>query len=113
MPFKSAVGDYQTVATLETFGFLPPMTQDEIYDQIAYIIAQGWSPLVEHVHPSRSMATYWSYWKLPFFGEKDLSVIVNELEACHRAYPDHHVRLVGYDAYTQSQGACFVVFEGR
>ena len=30
MPFKSTVGDYQTVATLETFGFLPPMTQDEI-----------------------------------------------------------------------------------
>ena len=60
MPFKSTVGDYQTVATLETFGFLPPMTQDEIYDQIAYIIAQGWSPLVEHVHPSNSMATYWS-----------------------------------------------------
>jgi ribulose-bisphosphate carboxylase small chain len=113
MPFKSAVGDYQTVATLETFGFLPPFTQDEIYDQIAYIIAQGWSPLIEHVHPSRAMATYWSYWKLPFFGEKDLGAIVNELEACHRAYPDHHVRLVGYDAYTQSQGACFVVFEGR
>ena len=113
MPFKSTVGDYQTVATLETFGFLPPFTQDEIYDQIAYIIAQGWSPLVEHVHPSRSMATYWSYWKLPFFGEKDLGVIVSELEAAHRAYPDHHVRLVGYDAYTQSQGACFVVFEGR
>ena len=65
MPFQSTVGDYQTVATLETFGFLLPMTQDEIYDQIAYIIAQGWSPLVEHVHPSNSMATYWSYWKLP------------------------------------------------
>ena len=65
MPFKSTVGDYQTVATLETFGFLPPFTQDEIYDQIAYIIAQGWSPLVEHVHPSNSMATYWSFWKLP------------------------------------------------
>ena len=89
------------------------MIQDEIYDQIAYIIAQGWSPLVEHVHPSNSMATYWSYWKLPFFGEKDLNVVVSELEACHRAYPDHHVRIVGYDAYTQSQGACFVVFEGR
>ena len=46
MPFQSTVGDYQTVATLETFGFLPPMTQDEIYDQIAYIIAQGWSCLL-------------------------------------------------------------------
>ena len=113
MPFQSTVGDYQTVATLETFGFLPPMSQDEIYDQIAYIIAQGWSPVIEHVHPSGSMQTYWSYWKLPFFGEKDLNMVVSELDACHRAYPDHHVRMVGYDAYTQSQGTCFVVFEGR
>ena len=113
MPFQSTVGDYQTLATLETFGFLPPMTQDEIYDQIAYIIAQGWSPVIEHVQPSGSMQTYWSYWKLPFFGEKDLNLVVSELEACHRAYPDHHVRIVGYDAYTQSQGTCFVVFQGR
>ena len=29
------------------------------------------------------------------------------------AYPDHHIRLLGYDSYTQSQGSCFVVFEGR
>jgi ribulose-bisphosphate carboxylase small chain len=42
-----------------------------------------------------------------------LNVVVSELEACHRAYPDHHVRIVGYDAYTQGQGSCFVVFEGR
>ena len=75
MPFQSTVSDYQTVATLETFGFLPPMTQEEIYDQIAYIIAQGWSPVIEHVHPSGCMQTYWSYWKLPFFGEKDLNLI--------------------------------------
>ena len=49
MPFQSTVGDYQTVATLETFGFLPPMTQEEIYDQIAYIIAQG--------HPVKNLET--------------------------------------------------------
>ena len=113
MPFQSTVGDYQTVATLETFGFLPPMTQDEIYDQIAYIIAQGWSPLVEHVHPTQLHGHLLVVLEAPFFGEKDLNVVVSELEACHRAYPDHHVRIVGYDAYTQSQGACFVVFEGR
>ena len=44
MPFRSTVGDYQTVATLETFGFLPPMTQDEIYDQNAYICLLYTSP---------------------------------------------------------------------
>jgi len=112
MPFSSVV-DYQTVATLETFGFLPAMTQEEIYEQIAYVIAQGWTPCIEHVQPSASMRNYWSLWKLPFFGEAELGAIVAELEACHRAYPDHHVRLTGYDAYTQTQGTAFVVFEGR
>jgi ribulose-bisphosphate carboxylase small chain len=113
MPFQSTVGDYQTVATLETFGFLPPMTQDEIYDQIAYIIAQGWTPAIEHVHPSQAMKHYWPMWKLPFFGVQELETVVAELEACHRSYPDHHVRLLGYDNYTQGQGSAFVVFEGR
>jgi ribulose-bisphosphate carboxylase small chain len=110
---QNVQGDYQTQQTLETFGFLPALSQDEIYDQIAYVIAQGWTPAIEHVHPSGAMKHYWTMWKLPFFGEENLATVVSELEACHRAYPDHHVRLIGYDNYTQSQGSAFVVFEGR
>jgi len=113
MPFQKTQGDYQTRMTLETFSFLPPMSQDEIYDQISYVIAQGWTPAIEHSHPSQAMDFYWTMWKLPFFGEQDLANVVAELEACHRSYPDHHVRLLGYDNYTQSQGLAFVVFEGR
>jgi len=113
MPIQNTTGDYQTKASLETFSFLPPMTQEEIYDQIAYVLAQGWTPGIEHVHPSQAMKDYWTMWKLPFFGEQDLGAVAAELEACHRTYPGHHVRLTGYDNYTQSQGACFVVFEGR
>jgi ribulose-bisphosphate carboxylase small chain len=109
----SQMGDYQTAQTLETFGFLPKMSQEEVYDQIAYLIAQGLTPAIEHEHPSRSMDHYWTMWKLPFFGEKDMNTIISELESCRRSYPDHHVRLIGYDNYTQSQGVCFVVYEGR
>ncbi len=107
------VGDFQTAQTLETFGFLPKMSQDEVYTQITYIIAQGWTPALEHEHPSRAFNHYWTMWKLPFFGEQDLGAVVAELEACRRAYPDHHIRLLGYDNYTQSQGSAFVVYEGR
>ncbi|MGA0937183.1 MAG: ribulose bisphosphate carboxylase small subunit [Sedimenticolaceae bacterium] len=107
------IGDYQTANTLETFGFLPKLTQDEVYDQIEYLIAQGWTPAIEHEHPSQASNHYWTMWKLPFFGEKDLNAVSAEIEACRRAYPDHHVRLIGYDNYTQSQGVCFVVHEGR
>ena len=107
------IGDYRTTRTLETFSFLNPLSQDEIYDQINYIVAQGYTPAIEHDHPSKAMEHYWQMWKLPFFGEQDAGTIMTELEACHRAYPDHHVRLIGYDNYTQSQGSAFVVFRGR
>jgi len=106
-------GDFQTAHTLETFGFLPSLNQEEIYDQIAYLLSQGWTPSIEHEHPSQSANHYWTMWKLPFFGETSLESVVEELEACRRAYPDHHVRLIGYDNYTQSQGLAFVVYEGR
>ncbi len=106
-------GDYQTMSTLETFGFLPKFSQEEIYAQINYIIANGWTPAIEHTHPRDAFDHYWTMWKLPFFGETHLEAVVNELEACRRTYPDHHIRLTGYDNYTQSQGSCFVAYEAR
>ena len=112
MAMSNDMGDYKTVSTLETFGFLPPLSQEEIYDQVAYILAQGWTPAIEHVHPSQAMRHYWTMWKLPLFGESDPVRVMEELEACRRSYPDHHIRLIGYDNYTQSQGVCFVVHEG-
>jgi Ribulose bisphosphate carboxylase small subunit len=59
--------------------------------------------------------TYWSYWKAPHsLGKKILNLVVSELEACHRAYLNHHVRIIGYDAYhSKAQGTAFVVFQGR
>lgn len=107
------VADYQSKQTLECFSFLPKFSQEDVHKQIAYIIAQGWTPSLEHVHPSNQSNVYWQMWKLPMFGEKNLNNVVDELETCRRAHPDHHIRLLGYDSYTQSQGLCFVVYEGR
>ncbi len=110
---NAQIGDYQTAQTLETFGFLPKLTQEEVYDQIAYLVSQGWTPAIEHEHPSQAGNHYWTMWKLPMFGESDINKIAAEIDACRRAYPDHHIRLIGYDPYTQSQGLSFVVHEGR
>ena len=110
---NAQTGDFQTSQTLETFGFLPRLTQDEVYDQITYLVSQGLTPAIEHEHPGGSSNHYWTMWKLPFFGERDLGRVWEELEVCHRTYPDHHIRLIGYDNYTQGQGLAFVVFEGR
>jgi ribulose-bisphosphate carboxylase small chain len=113
MPAQHDMANYETAQTLETFGFLPKFDQGEIQAQVAYVLANGWAPAIEHTDPANAFDHYWTMWKLPFFGETDLGAVLAELEACHRQFPNHHVRLTGYDNYTQSQGSCFVVYEGR
>jgi len=108
---NSITGDYQTQNTLETFGFLPKLTAEEVQMQIAYIVANGWSPAIEHELPENSADHYWTMWKLPMFGETNIGTVLSELDSCRRTYPDHHIRLIGYDSYTQGQGSCFVVYE--
>ncbi|MBA3032967.1 MAG: ribulose bisphosphate carboxylase small subunit [Gammaproteobacteria bacterium] len=106
------VQDYKQAIKYETFSYLPPLNAEQIRQQIQYIVAQGWNPAVEHVEPARSFNHYWYMWKLPMFGEQNVDRILAELESCHREHPGHHVRLLGYDNYAQSQGTCFVVFRG-
>ena len=108
----STVADYKQANRYETFSYLPSLTAEETRAQIQYIISQGWNPAVEHVEPEGASRNYWFMWKLPMFGEQSVDVVLTELEACHREYPNHHVRLIGYDNYTQSQGTAFVVFRG-
>jgi ribulose-bisphosphate carboxylase small chain len=94
----------------ETFSYLPPMTPERLRKQIAYLINQGWHPAIEHTEPEKSFSNFWYLWKLPLFGERSIERVLEELEACHRANPGHHVRLLGYDNYSQSQGIAFIVY---
>ncbi|MCB1756129.1 MAG: ribulose bisphosphate carboxylase small subunit, partial [Gammaproteobacteria bacterium] len=103
---------YKQTTRYETFSYLPQLSAEEIRAQIQYIIAQGWNPAVEHVEPSGAARNYWFMWKLPMFGEQSVDVVLEELDACHREHPSHHIRLIGYDNYTQSQGTAFIVYRG-
>lgn len=94
---------------LGTFSYLPPMSADELRKQIEYIVSQGWNPAIEHTEPENAVSNYWYMWKLPMFGETDVERILAEIEACKKANPNNHVRLIGYDNYRQSQGANMVV----
>ncbi|MBM3566176.1 MAG: ribulose bisphosphate carboxylase small subunit [Alphaproteobacteria bacterium] len=96
----------------ETFSYLPEMTAEEIRKQVAYVVSKGWNPAVEHTEPENAFNHYWYMWKLPMFGETDVDRILKEVEACHKAHPKHHVRLIGYDNYAQTQGAAMVVYRG-
>lgn len=96
-----------------TFSYLPPMTDDEIRKQVEWIVRNGWNPAIEHTEPEHASDTYWYMWKLPMFGETDVDAILAEIEECRKANPGHHIRLIGYDNFTQSQGANMVVHRGK
>ena len=97
----------------ETFSYLPAMNAEQIRKQVQFLADRGWTPALEHTEPSNASLDYWYMWKLPMFGEADVDRILDEAEACHRAYPDHHVRLIGYDRNQQSLGASLVIYRAQ
>jgi ribulose-bisphosphate carboxylase small chain len=97
----------------ETFSYLPAMDAKRIRRQVEYLVSRGWNAAIEHTEPAHASGSYWYMWKLPMFGETDVDRILAEAEACHKANPDHHVRLIGYDNLKQSQGTSMVVFRGK
>jgi ribulose-bisphosphate carboxylase small chain len=115
----SDVQDYKSSLTdaasrkFETFSYLPTMDAAQIRKQIEYIVSKGWNPGVEHTEPNNTASNYWYMWKLPMFGETDVDAILAECEACHKAHPKNHVRLLGFDNYKQSAGASMVIFRGK
>ena len=110
--YKSSLSDTSS-RKFETFSYLPEMTAEQIRAQVEYIVSKGFNPAIEHTEPENSMDNFWYMWKLPMFGETEVDRILSEAEACHKAHPDNHVRLIGYDNYAQSQGANMVIYRGQ
>jgi ribulose-bisphosphate carboxylase small chain len=109
--YKSSLSDASS-RKFETFSYLPALTQEQIRKQVEYIISKGWNPAIEHTEPENAFDHYWYMWKLPLFGETDVDAVLAEAESAHKAHPNHHVRLVGYDNFKQSQGAALVIYRG-
>jgi ribulose-bisphosphate carboxylase small chain len=110
--YASSLSDVSS-RKFETFSYLPEMSPEQIRAQVEYIVSKGWNPAIEHTEPQNASGAYWYMWKLPMFGETDVDRILAEAEACHKAHPDNHVRLIGFDNYAQSKGAEMVIFRGN
>lgn len=109
--YPSRMNDPQS-KRFEAFSYLPPMDASQIRKQVEFAVAKGWNPTIEHVEPERAGCSYWYMWKLPMFGEKSVDTVMREAEACHRANPGHHVRVIAYDNIAQSQGMSLVMYRG-
>ena len=110
--YNSSLSDAAQSRKYETFSYLPPLSKEATRAQIQYIVDKGWNPGIEHTEPENAFQNYWYMWKLPMFGETDVDAILAELEACHKAHPKNHVRLMGFDNFAQSAGTAMVVYRG-
>jgi ribulose-bisphosphate carboxylase small chain len=110
--YPSRLGDPAS-QRLGTFSYLPLFDTPAVEKQVEYLVRRALTPMVEHVEPQRATARYWYMWKLPLFGERDPEAIRAEIDACVRANPTHHVRLIGFDPRRQTQVVAFVVSRGE
>lgn len=96
---------------LETFSYLPELSEEEIAAQIRSAVARGLVVGIEFTDAPDPYDHYWTLWKLPLFGIDDAEVVLAEIDACRRAHPSAYVRVSGYDADRQGQVVSFVVQE--
>ncbi|MGH3342998.1 MAG: ribulose bisphosphate carboxylase small subunit [Carbonactinosporaceae bacterium] len=84
--------------TQGTFSYLPDLSDDEIRAQIQYAIDHGWVVAVEFTDDPHPRNYLWEMWGLPMFDIADAAAGLYEVDACRKAYPDHYVRVLAYDA---------------
>jgi ribulose-bisphosphate carboxylase small chain len=84
--------------TQGTFSFLPDLTDAEITAQIQYALDNDWPCSVEFTDDPHPRNTYWEMWGLPMFDLDDAAGVLEEVNACRKAYPDRYIRLNAYDA---------------
>ncbi len=83
--------------TQGTFSFLPDLTDDQIKAQIQYCLNNGWAVSIEHTDDPHPRNVYWEMFGLPMFDATDSAAIMFEISESRRVFPDHYIRVNGYD----------------
>jgi ribulose-bisphosphate carboxylase small chain len=80
------------------FSFLPDLTDPEITAQIEYGLKRGYAWSVEYTDDPHPRNTYWSMYGHPMFDLHDAAGVLQELQACRKAFPRHYIRLMAFDS---------------
>jgi ribulose-bisphosphate carboxylase small chain len=84
--------------TQGTFSFLPDLSDAQIRAQVEYCLQNNWAVSVEHTDDPHPRNTYWEMWEMPMFDLQDAAVIMKEINACRKAYPQRYVRVNAFDS---------------
>lgn len=83
--------------TQGTFSYLPNFTDDEIVSQVKYCLENGWAVSIEYTDDPHPRNSYWEMWELPMFDLNDPALALREINECRAAFPNHYIRVNGYD----------------
>ena len=83
--------------TQGAFSFLADLTDEQIRKQVEYCLANRWPVNVEFTDDPHPRNAYWEMWELPMFDLADPAAILFEINACRKAYPNHYIKVNGYD----------------
>jgi ribulose-bisphosphate carboxylase small chain len=84
--------------TQGTFSFLPDLTDEQIRKQVEYALGKGWALGIELTDDPHPRNTYWEMWGQPMFDLHDAAGVMQELQACRVAHPEHYIRLNAFDS---------------
>jgi ribulose-bisphosphate carboxylase small chain len=80
------------------FSYLPELTDAEISLQIQYGLDKGYAWSVEYTDDPHPRNTYWEMYGMPMFDLHDAAGVLLELKDCRKAFPQHYIRLMAFDA---------------
>jgi ribulose-bisphosphate carboxylase small chain len=83
--------------TQGTFSYLPDFTDEEIMAQARYCVENGWAVSIEYTDDPHPRNAYWEMWGLPMFDLNDPDLVLREINKCRAAFPQHYIKLNGYD----------------
>jgi ribulose-bisphosphate carboxylase small chain len=94
---------------LETFSYLPEMSQEQVEAQIESILDRNLVVAIEHTAELDPRDHYWTLWQLPLFDVHEPEPVLEAIRECRRANPGQYIRINGYDSRRQGQVVSFVV----
>ena len=106
----------------ETLSYLPPLSMEQLGKEVDYLLRMNWIPCLEfskegfiyrenHRSPGYYDGRIWTMWKLPMYGCTDSSQVLKEVQEAIKAYPNYHVRIIGFDNRRQVQCISFLAYK--
>jgi len=101
--------------TQGAFSYLPPLTDDEIAVQLDRAIRRGSAVSIELTEHPAPRHHYWQLWGVPQFEDVTADAVVDEINRCRVAFPNHYVKVTMLDPALgrQTVSLSFIVHRPR